>query len=180
MISGHLGSWNYASQPKKFLLLVSASVSGNKVLLEWFKEILKQRLLSKVRAGLRESNKPRASNREGPYHSSVCKGKGRGSYCKLAGVLGVAEGGWTGDVTLERETQLLPNHGRAEIINTPDSLFCPPASSGASHCPNPTKTHRQENLLMQSMSAQPPGVDSKVGKNRKKFWKGKWNIHPNS
>lgn len=76
-----------------------------------------------MRAGFRESNKPRASNREGPYHSSVCKGKGRGSYCELAGVLGVAEGGWTGDVTLERETQLLPNHGRAEIINTPDSLL---------------------------------------------------------
>lgn len=120
-------------------------------------------LFTKVRAEFKESKKLRASQGEGPNHSPVWKDKGRSSY-KLARVLDVAEGCWTGDVTWERETQLLPNHGLAEIINTPNVLFCPLIPSNSSCCPNPTRNHGAREPIDVIHSGQPPGVQSKVGK----------------
>lgn len=50
------------------------------------------KIINIVRAGFKESNKPRASNRVNPSHSSVSKDRGRSSYHKLARVLDVTEG----------------------------------------------------------------------------------------
>lgn len=50
------------------------------------------KIINKVRAGFKESNKPRASNRVNPSHFSVSEDRGRSSYHKLARVLDVTEG----------------------------------------------------------------------------------------
>ena len=126
------------------------------------------KIINQVRAGFKESNRPRASNGVNPYHSSVSEDKGRSSCHRLARVLDVTEGD-------DRSCDL----GSCQTMPGL-SLLCSCLSS-ASHSPNPTRTHRQGTLSMQSMPTQPPGVENKVGgAERKKFWKGKQNIHPNS
>lgn len=50
------------------------------------------KIINQVRAGFKETNKPRASNRGDRYHSSDSEDKGRSSYHKLVRVLHVTEG----------------------------------------------------------------------------------------
>ena len=108
------------------------------------------KIINQVRAGFKESNRPRASNGVNPYHSSVSEDKGRSSCHRLARVLDVTEGD---DRSCDLGSwQTMPGL----------SLLCSCLSS-ASHSPNPTRTHRQGNLSMQSMPTQPPGVENKVG-----------------
>ena len=108
------------------------------------------KIINQVRAGFKESNRPRASNGVNPYHSSVSEDKGRSSCHRLARVLDVTEGD-------DRSCDL----GSCQTMPGL-SLLCSCLSS-ASHSPNPTRTHRQGNLSMQSTPTQPPGVENKVG-----------------
>lgn len=66
----------------------------------------------------------------------------------------------TEDVTFERAAQLL-----AQIVNTPNSLFCPAVSCCAFHGLNPTRTHRARGLAIRN--GRPPRVEGKVVKTDK-------------
>lgn len=97
---------------------------------------------------MQDSGKPG----EGLNQSSAWKGQARSRYRKPAGL-----SRWrrTGDVTSEREAQLL-----AQIINTPHSPFCPAVSCCAFHGLNPTRTHRaREHEAVRN--GRPPRVGGK-------------------
>lgn len=125
------------------------------VSLEWFMEILMQNSLTKWGQGLRKLISP---------------GPATGGILTIPQFLRTREGAATTSwqefymslKVMDRRCDLGERNSYCQAMPGLSLLYS--HLSSASHSPNPTRTHRRGNLLMQSMSIQPPGVKCKVGK----------------